>query len=72
MNISNSNKAILALVFGALTVLQQYPTVNWQQAVLAGLGTVLVWLVPNVDGKLPTVDPPSNLSPTVTGNPEKS
>lgn len=55
---SNYNKLIISLVFSALTVLQAYPAVSWRQAVLAGLGTFLVYWMPN-NPKTPTVQNPA-------------
>lgn len=54
---SNYNKLIISFVFSALTVLQAYPAVSWRQAVLAGLGTFLVYWMPN-NPKTPAVIPP--------------
>lgn len=59
---SNYNKLIISLVFSALTVLQAYPSVSWRQAVLAGLGTFLVYWMPN-NPKTPTVESPAVENP---------
>lgn len=40
-------KAIVALLTSAETVAQLYPNVHWAQAVSAGIGTFLVYFVPN-------------------------
>lgn len=72
MNISYINKTIIALLFGAMTTLVDYPHINWQQAALAGVQTVLVYLVPNTpknDSVQPTASSPSNL---VTESTEKT
>jgi hypothetical protein len=47
LSISRYSKFIASLLLSAATIVQTYPNVDWKQALTAGIGTALVWLVPN-------------------------
>lgn len=47
-NIGNYAKSLISLLTSAESVLSLYPHIHWAQAVASGVGTFLVWLVPNV------------------------
>lgn len=44
---NNYAKTIVTLLTSAETVLSLYPNIHWVQAVSAGVGTFLVYFVPN-------------------------
>jgi hypothetical protein len=57
VTLGNYSKFIVALLLSAATIVQTYPNIDWKQAVTAGIGAALVWLVPNSAATVKTLPP---------------